>query len=410
MTRFRKNTLVVLWVGMIAAPTAMAWQASANAAARVTAPNPKAASPAKPPAQPPGTVAQTPGRPAPVTLEEAMMANIQVETVRSESARNALTATGKVQFNEEKTFRVLAPLPGQVMDLQLRVGDPVAKDQRLLSIKSREVAALVTDYIQGQRDLDLAEKTHAMTQDLFDHQAASRISLQQSENDLAKVKAAIARAEEALSVIGLDPKKAGESGALRTLIPVYSPANGTVIERSVTLGQFVPADSTPLLTIADLSSVWVLVDVFERDIRLIHVGQKVQVTAAAYPDHRFTAFVERIHDKVDTETRTLKVRLMIENPGMLLKPEMFISAAIDIGGGSTLTVPARAVFTEGGNSYVYAGTSARTFERRLVTTTPSGMGRLRILSGLRAGDKVVAEGVLLVDQRQKQQQMPTDRE
>jgi len=379
-------------------PAASARQGAASASVRVPIPKGKEAVPVKAPET------------VPVTLDESMMAHIKVEAVRGESARSLLTATGKVQFNEDKTYRVLAPLPGQVLDLQLRVGDPVAKDQRLFSIKSREVAALVTDYIQSQRDLDLAEKTHAMTQDLFEHEAASRIALQQSENELSKTKAAIARAEESLSVIGLDPKKAGEAGALRALIPVASPATGTVIERTVTPGQFVPADSTPLLTIADLSSVWVMVDIFERDIHLIKIGQKVQVTAAAYPERRFTAQVDRISDKVDPETRTLKVRLLVENPEMQLKPEMFITAAVELGGGTSITVPANAVFTEAGKRYVYAATAERTFQRRTVTATPGGAGRLRILSGLRPGDKVVTDGTMLVNQRQKQQQSPDDKQ
>jgi len=194
------------------------------------------------------------------------------------------------------------------------------------------------------------------------------------------------------------------------LIPVASPATGTVIERTVTPGQFVPADSTPLLTIADLSSVWVMVDIFERDIHLIKIGQKVQVTAAAYPERRFTAQVDRISDKVDPETRTLKVRLLVENPEMQLKPEMFITAAVELGGGTSITVPANAVFTEAGKRYVYAATAERTFQRRTVTATPGGAGRLRILSGLRPGDKVVTDGTMLVNQRQKQQQSPDDKQ
>jgi len=302
---------------------------------------------------------------------------------------------------------VLAPLPGQVLDFHLRVGDPVTKDQPLFSIKSREMAALVTDYLQSQRDLDLAEKTHAMTQDLFEHQAASRIALQQSENDLAKAKSSVARAEEALRVLGLDPKEAEKAAGLRALIPVLSPMPGTIIERAVTEGQFVAADSTPLLTIADLTSVWVLVDVFERDIHLIRVGQKVQVTAAAYPDRRFTASVERIGDKVDAESRTLKVRLLVSNPQMLLKPEMFIAAVVEVGGGGTsLTVPSKAVFMEDGKSYLFVAAGPRRFERRPVTASPDGEGRVRISGGLKAGDSVVTEGALLVNMRQKQLQAP----
>ena len=260
-----------------------------------------------------------------VEVDQNMMANVRIEQVREQALHQLLTATGKVQFNEDRTARVLAPLPGQVLDLQVRVGDMVQKDQPLFSIKSREVAAWVTDYLQSQRDQDLAEKTYAMNKDLFDHQAASRIALRQSEGDLAKAKAQVARAEEALRVVGLDPKEIEKTGGLRSLIPVVAPLSGTVIERTLTAGQFVQGDGTALLTIADLSTVWVLVDVFESDIHVVHPGLRVAVTAAAYPSQRFMATVDRISDKVDPDTRTLKVRLLVSNPGLLLKPEMFIS-------------------------------------------------------------------------------------
>jgi cobalt-zinc-cadmium efflux system membrane fusion protein len=298
---------------------------------------------------------------------------------------------------------VLAPLPGQVQDLAIRVGDPVEKDQVLFSIKSREVAALVTDYLESQRDRDLAEKTHAMTKDLFEHQAASKISLQQAEGDLAKAQAHVARSEEALRVLGLDPEEAQKN--LRALIPVRASSSGAVIERTVTPGQFVQADSTPLLTVADLGTVWVLVDVFERDIHLVRPGQKVQVVAAAYPDRRFLASVERISDRVDPDSRTLKVRLLVSNPDLLLKPEMFISASLELGeGGTGVTVPAKALFTEGDKSYLFVGVGGRRFERRLVSAAPDGEGRLRVTSGLHSGDRVVTDGALLLNFRQKQQQ------
>jgi cobalt-zinc-cadmium efflux system membrane fusion protein len=339
-----------------------------------------------------------------VELDVTQLSNIHVEQVRSSAAPGRLTATGKIQFNEDRTTRVLAPMPGQVIDLQVRVGDAIEKDQVLFSIKSREVASLVTDYLEAQRDLDLAEKTHVMTRDLFEHQAASRISLQQAEGALAKAKAQVARAEEALRVVGLDPAKIDRTGGLRSLIPVKAAGPGTVIERAVTPGQFVQADNTSLITVADLSSVWVLVDVFETDIHLVHAGQKVQVTAAAYPNLRFTAMVDRISDKVDPETRSLKVRLLVANPKLLLKPEMFITASLEVSDSvATLTVPAKAVLTEDDKTYLFVATGDRRFERRLVTAAPDGEGRLRVTSGLRSGEKVVSDGALLLNFRQKQQ-------
>ena len=272
----------------------------------------------------------------------------------------------------------------------------------LFSIKSREVASLVADYLQSQRDLDLAQKTYDMNKDLFEHQAASRISFQQAENDLAKAKTNVARGEEALRVLGIDPKEAARDGGFRSLVPVRSPIGGTLMDRNLTPGQYVQADSTALLTIADLSTVWVLVDVFERDIHLVRVGQKVQVVAAAYPDRRFPASVERISDKVDPDSRTLKVRLLVPNPNFLLKPEMFITSSLELsGGGAAISVPASAVFTEDGKSYVFAAINDRRFERRLIVAAPDAEGRLRVTSGLRVGDRIVTDGAMLLDYRRK---------
>jgi cobalt-zinc-cadmium efflux system membrane fusion protein len=340
-----------------------------------------------------------------VELDPAMLANIKVEAVRSESGRSNLSGTGKVQFNDDRTVRILAPLPGQVVDFHAGVGDPIEKDQVLFSIKSREVASLVSDYLQSQRDLDLSQKTYNMNKDLFEHQAASRISFQQAENDLAKANTQVARSEEGLRVLGIDPKEAVKDGGLRSLVPVRAPMSGTLIERNLTPGQFVQADSTALLTIADLSTVWVLVDVFERDIHLVHVGQKVQVVAAAYPDRRFPATIERISDKVDPDSRTLKVRLLVSNPKFLLKPEMFITSSLELSGsGAAISVPASAVFTEDGKSYVFAAINDRRFERRLIVAAPDAEGRLRVTSGLRVGDRIVTDGAMLLDYRRKQKQ------
>jgi len=178
-----------------------------------------------------------------------------------------------------------------------------------------------------------------------------------------------------------------------------------VIERPVTPGQFVQADSTPLMTIADLSTVWVLVDVFERDVHLVRPGQRVEVTATAYPDRRFTARVERTSDTVDPESRTLKVRLLVSNPGLLLKPEMFITASLVLNESTPgITVPAKALFTEGDRRYAFVAVDTRHFERRLVTTAADAVGRPRVTSGIRPGDRVVADGALLMRFRQLQQQ------
>lgn len=355
----------------------------------------------------PAKTAAPKGESESVEVDAKMAGNVKVEPVRQESLPRVLTATGKIQFNEDQTARVLAPLAGQVQELRVRVGDTVEKDSVLFRIKSREVAGLVTDLVQSQREQALADKSYAMTKDLFEHQAAARIALQQAEADVAKAKAQTARAEESLRVLGLDPAEVISTNGLRSLIPVRSPMGGTVIERPVTPGQFVQGDNTPLITVVDMSTVWVLVDVFETDVHLVRHGQRVEVTATAYPDRQFTAQVDRISDKVDPETRTIKVRLLVSNPGLLLKPEMFITASVVVNEKTpALTVPAKALFTEGERSYAFVAVDDHHFERRLVTASADGAGRRRVTSGIRPGDRVVADGALLLRLRQKQQQQP----
>jgi cobalt-zinc-cadmium efflux system membrane fusion protein len=358
-------------------------------------------------AEPPKPAARAKGDPENVALDPAMARNLKLEQIREIPLPRVLTATGKIQFNEDQTARVLAPLAGQVMDLHVRVGDTVAKDEVLFSIKSRDVAGLVTDLLHAQREQELAEKTYAMTKDLYEHQAAARIALQQAEGDMAKAKAQTARAEEGLRVFGLDPKQVLETSGVRAAVPVKSALAGSIIERPVTPGQFVQGDNAPLMTIVDLSTVWVMVEIFESDIHLVRPGQRVEVTATAYPERRFTARVDRISDKVDSDTRTIKVRLLVSNPGMQLKPEMFISASLVLNESTPgITVPAKALFTEGERSYTFVALDNNSVQRRLVTATQDGSGRLRVTSGLRAGERVVADGALLLRQRQLQQQQP----
>ena len=378
-----------------------AWLAIVQTACQSKSEGAANAEPSKPAA------AQAPSKAAgdTVALDPAMVANIKLESVREVALPRLLTATGKIQFNEDQTARVLAPLAGQAMDLSVRVGDLVAKDQVLFSIKSRDVAGLVTDLLHSEREQELAEKTYAMTKDLYEHQAAARIALQQAEADLAKSKAQTARAEEALRVYGLDPKQVLATSGVRALIPVRSPLAGSVIERPLTPGQFVQGDNTPLITIADLSAVWVMVDIFESDLHLVRPGQRVEVTANAYPERRFTARVDRISDKVDPDTRTIKVRLLVSNPGLLLKPEMFITASLVLSESVRgITAPVKALFTEGDRSYMFVAVDDRHVERRQVTAAPDGAGRLRVSSGIRGGERVVADGALLLRLRQQQQQ------
>ena len=336
-------------------------------------------------------------RGAGVHLDEAQRAQIKIETLSSRPAGDVIHATGTVEFNGDRMARILTPVSGQVQGLRVTVGDEVRQGDTLFVLSSREVAAAVADHLASHKDLELSEKTFAMTKDLFEHQAASRISLQQSENELAKAHAKVAQTEEVLRVLGFDSAALENVAALPSRIAIRAPISGTVIERTITNGQFVGSDNAPLMTLADLASVWVQADVFERDLHSIAAGQKADVTTAAYPEDHFGAQVARIGTIVDPQTRTAKMRFVVANPGTRLKPGMFTTATLQLPAQrAALTVPAKAVFVENGRSYAYVQSEPDTFVRRELETLAGNGDRIRVTRGLAVGDRVVSDGVLLL--------------
>jgi len=348
-----------------------------------------------------GAQAKTDSQPneAVVKLESGMMANIKLEQLSEKVLPSTFTATGKVNFNEDQMARILAPVSGQVINLRAKVGDSVAQGQPLFYINSRDVAAAISEHVENHKDLELAEKNYALTKDLYEHEAASQVSFQQAESDLAKAKARAARSENVLQVLGLNANEIGKGSK----ISVRAPLHGKVVERTVTEGQFVQSDSNPLMVIADLANLWVLADIYETDLHRIRLGQKAEVTTAAYPNERFMATISRISDVVDPTTRTVKVRFLVSNPAARLKPEMFASVKIFLNEQATaITVPASAVFSEGGKNYVYVQTGTREFTRRNVEVSPDPSGRMRVTAGLKAGEKIVSERAMLVHQEGRQ--------
>ncbi len=352
-----------------------------------------------PPAPPAATNTASPQLPegaiALVHVDPAMMPSIHVDPVGQRTVPRQLRTTGKVQLDEDHVARLLAPVAGQITGLRVNVGDTVHRGDSLCSLISRDAANAIEDHIDAHRDLDLAEKTLTMTQDLYDHQAASKIALQQAQNDVAKAHARVTRTEDALTSMGL--KKDEDLSHADPRVPILSPIDGVVLDRHANEGQFVQPDPNPLITIADLSTVWIDADVFERDLRLVRVGQSAEVAAAAYPDEQFHARVDRVSSVLDPTTHTARVRFVVANGARHLKPEMFaaVSLAVD-DTEQALTIPASAILNEGDRTFVYVVVDEHTFARRAIETAPETADTRRVVSGLKAGDRVVTSGTVLL--------------
>lgn len=341
----------------------------------------------------------TPGSEQTVKVPAIEAANLRIEEVRTTADSKLLTATGRVGFNEDRITHVVAPMTGYLLELKARVGDQVKAGQPIAIIKSKDLAEAIADLLLSNKDLELSQKNYAITKDLFEHDAASRMAFQQVENDLAKAKMQVTRNTERLRLMGVSEQEIADSGskALQPHVVITSPIDGVVTERQATPAQYVAADGTPLFTIADFSTVWVLGDVFERDLRLLRPNQRAQVVTPAFPNQSFSGHVSRIDSVLDPASRTVKVRCVVNNERGQLRPEMFATVNFFVEeSAETIDIPAAAVLTESGSSFVYLARDETTFIRQKIDVQPDGPGRMRLLAGLRVGDRIVTDGAILV--------------
>lgn len=325
-------------------------------------------------------------------IDSAMAVSLEVRTVILHAEPRELRTIGKVQFDESRLARVLAPVAGQVSELQVNVGDRVQEGEPMFFLRTPGAAAAMKEAMGALHELDLADKTLAMTQDLYGQQAASRIELQQAEADVDKRRLRVYQTEASLGAIGISaPYDLG----LDPRVPVTSPLTGAVIERRLTEGQYVQVGETPLVTVADLSTVWVVSEALESDVRFLHVGEPADVSTTAWGDEQFRARVAWVGDVLEPSTRTVQVRFQVKNPEQKLRPEMPATVLLRDTAEQAITVPPSAVFTESDQSFVYIAIDDHTFARRAVEASVDARGSCRILRGLKEGDRIVTTATSL---------------
>jgi cobalt-zinc-cadmium efflux system membrane fusion protein len=320
-------------------------------------------------------------------------------------------APGRISANPNRVSKVLRPVQGRVLEVMVRLGDHVERGQPLLSLDSPDADAAVSTDLQAEATerqakftLTKSETDYLRTKDLYEHQAVSEKDLYGAQNDLmqAKANAETSRAvsEQSLrrlELLGLKPNE------FRQPTLVRAPLSGRVLEVNVTPGEYRGAVSShsdtttaPMMTVADLSTVWMSSDVPEPSIRLIHVGGEVQITLVAFPGEVLRGRVARIADTLDPQTRALKVHVDLPNPVGRFRPEMFGSIRHSGDVRPRPVVPLSAIVQEYGHSVVFLERSPGRFERRQVTTGPASDDVVPVLSGLQADDRVVVGGAILL--------------
>jgi cobalt-zinc-cadmium efflux system membrane fusion protein len=319
---------------------------------------------------------------------------IKVGPVELAAEASATAATGKVGFDEERVSRISSPVSGRVVELLAHPGDRVKRGQGLLVIASPDAQAAMADQVAAQSDLAVATRNLERVKRLYAEQAVPGKDVQQAEADATKAAAALARAASRLEVLGIDGAAPEAHGARFVL---RAPIEGVVVERPAFPGMEVRPDAgTPLVTVADLTRLWVLADVYERDLGRVARGQKATVRVASSPTRSWEGTVTHVGELVDPATRTVKLRIEVDNSRLELKPEMFARVLVQGTAAATpsLSVPSSAVISDGDSSAVVLALGGGRFQKRTIEAGAEQDGRVRVLAGLAAGDQVVIDGAL----------------
>ena len=331
-----------------------------------------------------GNVIAFPGDKDPASLRVAEVAK---------PADQLVSLTGRLAWDDDHTSRVYAPYSGRVERLLVSVGQRVRRGQALATLSSADIGQAQADWRKAEADQALGRSAVGRARELAEAGVIARKDLEQAEADLARSSAEGARAKARLAQYGV------AAGSVTQSLTLSSPIDGIVVERNGNAGGEVRNDvqGAALFTVSDPSTLWAAIDVDERQLSLLSVGQAVRLSAAAWPEQVFSATVLHVGESVDPASRTVKVRARVANAERRLKAEMFVSAQVTNRAALPL-VPADAVFLRGDKPSVFVQRGSGRFERREVQLRAAGPQYWGVVAGLGAGERVVVGGALYLNQ------------
>ena len=339
-----------------------------------------------------------------IARDVAARSGLKVEAVGEQLAANVAsrTATGVVQANAYRSTPVVSLVGGRVTGVGAEAGQSVKRGQTVAVVFSDELAMAQSKYLSAQAELEEHHKHHHRTAELVEIGAASREEFEQSTSMLKKAEAELASQRQRLLLLGLTPQRVEalrSPSRISSEVALAAPVSGTVVSRAVNPGEVVEANKE-LMRVADLSSVWVIAQVFERDLARVVVGSGASVTSDAYPGRVFRGRVAFVDPQLEPSTRTAQVRVEIANPSQALKLGMFVNVAFGALGtaeATAPTVPASAVQNIGGRTFVFLATDdANVYVMRAVRLGAESAGRFPVVEGLSVGDRVVTEGSFML--------------
>ncbi len=329
-------------------------------------------------------------KPAPASSSAAPV--VKTTRVELKTIESSLSIPARVQADPARVVRVYPPAGGRLLRINVRPGDRVHKGEALALLESSDVAQARADYAKARTEMERNQRAYDRAKLLFDHKVLSQREFEDAQASYEEARSELDRATDRLRVMGVSAQ--GPSNEVSLL----APRDGVVLDLGTAPGELQKStdNATPICTVADLNVVWVMGDVYEKDVAALHRGEPVEIAVSAFPDLRWLGKLDLISDTLDPTTRALKVRVILNNPKWQLKPEMFATIRVKRPAAQAIVVPASALLREGGDTAVMVQTAPDKYERRLVKVASSNADQAVIAGGLKPGEVVVTEGAALV--------------
>jgi len=330
-----------------------------------------------------------------LTPEAVFSARIRVQPAAEGQLSSGLTVPGRIALDPRKDAVVSAWIAGQVDSIAVRPGEVVKRGQRLAQVQSPDLGEAVAAFRTAKARDDAADARLVRLKRLVADGVSSEAQVLEAEADHAEAEGAMEAAEERLRVMGvsLDIASPHSGEHFPSRVPVRSPIAGKVLTADAGVGAKVEAGE-PLFHVGDLDEVWLLLDVYERDLSVARKGQTVRFTVQAWPDVEFEGTVAQVGDWIEPEARTVEVRVLVANPDHKLKPNMFASAELTVGttAGTGVMLPLSAILEIGGSQVVFIEEEPGHYAATPVVVAARSATEVRVESGVTPGDRVVVEG------------------
>ena len=317
---------------------------------------------------------------------------VQVAQVTVKAVQNEVAVPAKVQADPDRVVHIYPPVSGRLVSLHVRPGDAVKQGQTVAIIESSDAASARSDYEKAQIEAGRSEQAEKRAALLLQHEVLAQKDYDDIKAQAESAKSDLARTEQRLHMLGLSTTGASDQ------IAVKSPRSGVVLEIGAANGELSKSldNANSIATVADLSSVWIVGDLYEKDLSLASRGTPAKITIAALPDASWNGVISNVSDVLDPSTRTLKARVVLPNPQHKLKPEMFATIHLVGRKQNLMTVPTTAILHEGNGAFVMVKKADGTYEKRRVTIADSQSDTTEIASGLQPGETIVTSGAELL--------------